>query len=116
VFVLDAQRWIASVGKAAFDARLWFMAKVPFANAVLSEAVLDVKAALAGIAGKARKLVVVDLDDTLWGGIVGDVGWEQLKLGGHDPIGESLVAFQRGLKALKNRGIVLGVVSKNEEA
>jgi len=116
VIVLDAQRWMQNAGKAAYNARLWFMTKVPFGNAVLGEAVADIKAALCGIAGKARKLVIVDLDDTMWGGIVGDVGWEQLKLGGHDPIGESFADFQRALKVLKNRGIVLGVVSKNEES
>jgi FkbH-like protein len=64
----------------------------------------------------SRKLVVVDLDDTLWGGIVGDVGWENLRLGGHDPEGEAFVEFQKQLLALTKRGIVLAVVSKNEES
>jgi FkbH-like protein len=63
-----------------------------------------------------RKLVVLDLDDTLWGGIVGDVGWEDLQLGGHHPLGEAFAAFQRALKALTRRGIILGIVSKNTEA
>jgi FkbH-like protein len=116
VFVLDGARWMASVGKSAFSPRLWHMAKVPFANAVFAEAVADIKAALAGLAGRSRKLVLLDLDDTLWGGIVGDLGWEKLRLGGHDPIGESFVEFQRGLKSLKQRGVVLGLVSKNEES
>jgi FkbH-like protein len=64
----------------------------------------------------SRKLVVVDLDDTMWGGIVGDVGWENLHLGGHDPSGEAFVQFQRQLLALTKRGIALAVVSKNEES
>jgi FkbH-like protein len=59
---------------------------------------------------------VLDLDDTMWGGIVGDQGWENLRLGGHDALGESFVDFQRAVKALTRRGIVLGIVSKNEEA
>jgi FkbH-like protein len=63
----------------------------------------------------SRKLVVVDLDDTMWGGIVGDVGWENLRLGGHDPDGEAFVEFQKQLVALTKRGIALAVVSKNEE-
>ena len=116
VFVLDASRWIAAVGKAAFSPRMWHMAKVPFSNAVFTEAVAELKSALAGLAGQSRKLLLLDLDDTLWGGIVGDLGWEKLKLGGHDPIGESFVEFQRALKALKDRGILLGLVSKNEES
>lgn len=116
VVVLDAQRWVAAVGRSAHSPRMWHMAKVPFANAVLAEVVADVKAALLGLAGRSRKLVLLDLDETLWGGIVGDVGWEHVRLGGHDPLGEAFVEFQRALKALQGRGIVLGLVSKNEEA
>ncbi|MBK7644941.1 MAG: HAD-IIIC family phosphatase [Planctomycetes bacterium] len=116
VFLLDAQRWIANAGKSAYNARLWHMAKVPFSNSVFAEAIADLKAAFSALAGQSRKLLLLDLDDTLWGGIVGDLGWEKLKLGGHDPIGESFVEFQRALKALKQRGIVLGLVSKNEES
>jgi FkbH-like protein len=71
---------------------------------------------MVGLAGGARKLVILDLDDTMWGGIVGDVGWENLRLGGHDGMGEAFVDFQRAVKNLTRRGIVLGIVSKNEEA
>ena len=92
------------------------MSKSPFGNALLKEAVADIKAAVSGIAGRARKLIVLDLDDTLWGGIVGEVGWEHLQLGGHDAIGEAFVDFQRALRYLQRRGILLGIVSKNEEA
>ena len=61
-------------------------------------------------------MIILDLDDTLWGGIVGDIGWENIVLGGHSNIGEAFVDFQKELKALKNRGIILGIVSKNEES
>lgn len=116
VFVLDAQRWVSAVGDSAYSPRMWHLAKVPFSNAVFAEAVADIKAALLGIGGHSRKLVIVDLDDTLWGGIVGDVGWENVKVGGHDGMGEAFAEFQRALKALESRGVVLGIVSKNEEA
>src|SRR5207244_12283525 len=65
---------------------------------------------------QGRKVVILELDDTLWGGIVGEVGWQDIKLGGHDPAGEALVDFQRELKALTRRGILLAIVSKNEES
>jgi len=116
VFQLNAQPWLERAGRRAFDSKLWYIAKVPFANAVFQEAVKDIKSALLGLEGGARKLVIVDLDDTLWGGIVGDVGWEGLQLGGHSPLGEAFADFQRGLKALLRRGILLAIVSKNEEA
>ena len=116
LYVLNSQHWIENAGKNAFHPKLWYMAKVPFGNDVFKEAVASIKSGLASIAGKTRKLVVVDLDNTLWGGVVGDVGWEQLQLGGHDPAGEAYVDFQRALKGLAHRGIVLGIASKNEEA
>jgi FkbH-like protein len=116
VFVLDAQRWMAVSRDGAFDSKLWHAAKVAFTTDVFVEAAHDIHAALRGALGLSRKLIVVDLDDTLWGGIVGDVGWEGLRLGGHDPDGEAFVQFQRDLVALTKRGIALAVVSKNEES
>lgn len=115
VFVLPAERWISN-GKGGYSAKLWYLGKVPFAPAVFEHAATDIKAAISGVLGMARKLVIVDLDDTLWGGIVGDAGWEELRLGGHDSVGEAFVDFQRALKNLKRRGVVLGIVSKNEES
>jgi FkbH-like protein len=116
VFVLNAERWFKSVGHAATNHRAWYMGKMAVPRAIMDEAASDIKAAIQGLTGGARKLLVVDLDDTLWGGIVGDVGWEGLRLGGHDPEGEAFVDFQKSLKSLKRRGIVLGIVSKNEES
>ena len=115
IYVLDAQVWVNNAGKNAFNPKLWYMAKIPFGNDVFIEAAVAIKSALRGLTGNSKKLVIVDLDDTLWGGIVGDVGWENLKLGGHDPIGEAFTDFQRALKSLTHRGILLGIVSKNEE-
>ena len=116
VYVLDAERWMARVGKNAQPPKSWYIGKVPFHAEVFAEAARDIHAALGALAGRARKLLVLDLDDTMWGGIVGDVGWENLRLGGHDGTGEAFVDFQRAVKGLTRRGIVLAVVSKNEEA
>lgn len=115
-YVLNTQRWLDAAGRGAHTAKGWYLGKVPFATEVFVEAARDVKAALRGLTGMARKLLVVDLDDTLWGGIVGDVGWQGLRLGGHDAAGEAFVDFQRQLKNLARRGIVLAIVSKNEES
>ncbi|MBS2031481.1 MAG: HAD-IIIC family phosphatase [Deltaproteobacteria bacterium] len=115
-FVLDAQRWVAAGGRAGTSAKGWYLGKVRHQGEVLAEAARELKAALRACAGQARKLVVVDLDETLWGGIVGEVGWQGLHLGGHDPEGEALVDFQRQLKDLTRRGVVLAIASKNDEA
>jgi FkbH-like protein len=116
IYLLNAQRWTNKAGKNDFDPKLWYMGKIAFGNEVFIEAVKDIKSALRGITGNSRKLIILDLDDTLWGGISGDIGWENINLGGHDHIGEAYVDFQRALKSLTNRGILLGIVSKNEEA
>jgi len=116
IHLLDAGRWMALAGAAASHPKLWHLGKIAFGPEVLKQAAADIKAGMRAIKGQTRKLVVLDLDDTLWGGIVGDVGWENLNLGGHDPLGEALCAFQRALKALTSRGIALGIVSKNTEA
>jgi FkbH-like protein len=116
VFILDPSTWLRSAGQAAVSQKMWFAGKVPYANRVFQEAVPDLKAAMAGALGQARKLVVVDLDDTLWGGVVGETGWEGIRLGGHDHIGEAYVAFQQALKALGNRGVQVAIVSKNDES
>ena len=115
IHVLNSERWTAQAGSRAFSPKLWYLGKIVFDNQVFKAAVRDLKAALAGLLGFARKLIVVDLDDTLWGGIVGDVGWENLVLGGHHHLGEAYVDFQQALKSLQNRGILLAIVSKNEE-
>ena len=116
VYPLWAAKWFQLAGPTAFNYRLWYLGKIPFSNDVFKGAARDLKAALRGLNGQAKKVVILDLDDTLWGGIVGDAGWEGLTLGGHDPAGEALVDFQRELKALTRRGILLAIVSKNEES
>ena len=89
---------------------------MPFGNRVFQEAALDVKAAILGTMGKAKKLVVTDLDGIMWGGVVGETGWTELDLGGHSHSGEAFVAYQQTLKSLTRRGVLLGIVSKNDEA
>lgn len=116
LYLLDTQRWLHAAGPAAFNPKFWYMAKMAFSNDVFKSAAFDIKAAIRAISGSSKKLLVLDLDDTLWGGVVGEIGWQELKLGGHDPIGEAFVDFQRAVRALKNRGIVLAIVSKNDEA
>ena len=117
VFVLDAGRWQAAAGRTPRGAaKGWYVGKIAFSSDVIAEAARDIKAAVRGALGQARKLLVLDLDDTLWGGIVGDLGWERLCLGGPDPEGEALADFQRAVKRLARRGIVLAIASKNTEA
>ncbi|HUA15087.1 MAG TPA: HAD-IIIC family phosphatase [Verrucomicrobiae bacterium] len=116
IFILDAHEWIESAGKNAYSPKLWYLSKTPYGGDVLKQAALGIKSALQAILGETRKLIVTDLDDTLWGGVVGDIGWENLRLGGHDHVGEAYIDLQRALKMLRNRGILLAIASKNDES
>ncbi len=114
--LLNAQNWVGRSGRGAFSSKLWYMSKTPYGNQVFKEAAMAIKSTIRGVTGRSRKLIVLDLDDVLWGGTVGEDGWQNLKLGGHDPVGEAFADFQRALKAFSRRGIVLGIASKNEES
>jgi len=114
--VMDTMRWIASGGVDAQNSKLWFLTKTPYSIPVFESCAQDILACLRAIQGKRRKAVLVDLDNTLWGGVIGDVGMDGLRLGGHDGRGEAFVALQNELKRLQNRGIILGILSKNEES
>jgi FkbH-like protein len=116
IYLLDGQRWMETAGKNAYSPKLWYLTKTPFHADVFRCAASDVKAALSAVLGASRKLLIVDLDNTLWGGVVGDLGWQNLRLGGHDYIGEAYLDFQRALKSLRNRGVLLAIASKNEES
>ncbi len=116
IFLLGSEPWMRAAGARAGSPKLWYASKNPFGNAVYQAAVLDVRAAVRGLLGEARKVIVLDLDNTLWGGVVGELGWQGINLGGHDIAGESFVDFQRHLKALARRGIQLCIASKNDEA
>jgi FkbH-like protein len=71
---------------------------------------------IAASLGLSRKCLVLDLDNTIWGGVVGDDGIEGIRLGQGDPLGEAYLDFQRYAAALGKRGVVLAVCSKNDPA
>ncbi len=76
----------------------------------------SVAAIIKSIFGKSKKGLVLDLDNTLWGGVIGDDGAEGVALGEESPAGRAFSAFQRYLKELSGRGVLLNVASKNEDA
>jgi FkbH-like protein len=115
IYLLDGQRWMETIGNG-YSPKMWYLTKTPFQSEVFRRAATEVKAAISAVLGDSKKLVVVDLDNTLWGGVVGDLGWGGLRLGGHDYRGEAFVDFQRALKSLQNRGILLAIASRNEES
>jgi FkbH-like protein len=67
------------------------------------------------IYGKSRKVLVLDLDNTLWGGVIGDDGVDKIQIGRETPVAEAYTAFQEYCLSLQQRGILLAVCSKNNE-
>jgi FkbH-like protein len=114
--LLDVAGLAETVGLSAWhDPALWNMGKIPFANMYLP-IYADFTCRLIGaIRGKSRRCLVLDLDNTLWGGVIGDDGLEGIVLGQGDPQGEAFVAIQRTALMLRERGIVLAVSSKNND-
>lgn len=114
--LVDCERLAALVGKRRwFDDRYWHAAKQAVALDSLPLLAKHTAAVIAGDLGLGRKWIALDLDNTLWGGVVGDNGLEGVRLGG-DAEGEAYQAFQEYLLRLKGRGIVLAVCSKNDPA
>ena len=115
VYVFDICRWAALEGKLHADALLDFVARQPLSGRGQVAFALFLARCLRPLLIPARKVLAVDLDDTLWGGVVGEDGLENLKLG-HDFPGNVHLRIQRELLELRNRGILLVLLSKNNEA
>ena len=114
--LVDCDHLSGVVGKERWhDARFWLSAQQAIALSALPRYAAEVSAVLMAAFGRARKCLVLDLDNTLWGGVVGDDGAAALEIG-ETPRGEAFVEFQRYLKALARRGVLLAVCSKNDEA
>jgi FkbH-like protein len=94
----------------------WFHhGKLPFRPKAISKYAIQLYSHLSSVYGVSRRCIVVDLDNTLWGGIVGDVGVLGLEFGQGSARGEAFLQFCNTLKLLKNHGIILAAISKNNE-
>ena len=114
VLLCDVDHLAATVGRPQWmDERLWHLAKAPCALTHLPLLARSLADTVLSASGRVVKCVVLDLDNTLWGGAIGDDGLAGITLGGLDD-GEAFVAFQRFLRELKRRGIILAVASKND--
>ncbi|HEY9695691.1 MAG TPA: HAD-IIIC family phosphatase [Trichocoleus sp.] len=115
VHLLDCDMWFNECNARAFSARRWYSSKVPLTATSMERAASDIDALMSSLEGRSKKLLILDLDNTLWGGVVGDVGWQHVLLGGNNMLGEAFLDFQEAILALKNQGIQLAIVSKNTE-
>ena len=115
LLTLDSQVALDGL-KAWHDAGLWHRAKQevsPTAAPMYGDLVGRL---IAAKQGRSYKCLVLDLDNTLWGGVVGDDGLDGLVLGQGSALGEAFAAFQEYARELSRRGVILAVCSKNDEA
>lgn len=117
VLLFDLAALAGQVGLAQWhDPTQWAVGKFAFAHAMVPLYAEHLARLLMAAKGKARKCLVLDLDNTLWGGVIGDDGMAGIVLGQGHPVGEAHLQVQATALALRERGIVLAVSSKNEEA
>ena len=115
--IVDVASLAAGVGLNVWnDARDWHKAKLPAAMDATPIYAEHVCRVLGAARGKSRKCLVLDLDNTLWGGVIGDDGLGGIRLGQGSSTGEAFLEIQRYALALRQRGLVLAVCSKNDES
>lgn len=115
--LLDVASLAASAGLAQWhDATQWNVGKFAFAHAAVPLFADHLCRLVAAARGQSKKCLVLDLDNTLWGGVIGDDGLSGIVLGQGSPVGEAHLDVQATALALRARGIVLAVSSKNDEA
>jgi FkbH-like protein len=114
-YINDIEQLSATCGKARwFDDRLWNETKTAVSFECQPYYADRLAAMLGTMFGKSKKCLVLDLDNTLWGGVIGDDGPAGIRLGAGNPEGEAFIEFQTYIKALRDRGVLLAVATKNE--
>ena len=115
VFLVDIDGLQSRLGEAQVrDSKMYCIAKMPFRTDCLVHIAKQITDTVLSASGSFKKCVVLDLDNTLWGGVIGDDGLDGIQIG-ELGLGHAFSAFQMWLKELKNRGIILCVCSKNND-
>ncbi len=115
VFIIDIEYLQQIYGEDGIkENKMYYIAKIPLSTKILPEVAKQTIDVIKAMKGKMKKCVILDLDNTLWGGVIGDDGLENIQIG-ELGLGHAFSEFQMWLKELQKRGIILAVCSKNEE-
>ncbi len=115
-FIFDLRELITSTGRKNFySKKLWYLGSLKYSNLGENIIVEEILLIINAMKKARKKCLVLDLDNTLWGGIVGDVGIENIELSEFKE-GARYKDFQKRIKELKELGILLAISSKNEES
>ena len=115
VALIDTELLAVELGLTNWDdPHTYNLCKQPYSMDALPIIADTLAAAAQGLLGKARKVLVLDLDNTIWGGIIGDDGIDGIQLGPETAEGEAFTHFQQYVDGLRQRGVVLAICSKNK--
>lgn len=114
VRLVDVDGLTARFGKErVVDRKLLYLAKMDWSPAFLPTVADELARQIRAVRGQTKKCLVLDLDNTLWGGVVGEEGPAGVRIGPGDAEGEAFLDFHRRLLALRAQGVILAVCSKN---
>jgi len=117
VFVFDIDHTLARHGKTrSYDAKMYHLAKIEWQESVLPPLAAELMCYINAFNSNPKKCLVLDLDNTMWGGIVGEDGVHGIKIGHGDAEGEAYLEFQYAVRSLLERGVILAICSKNNAA
>jgi FkbH-like protein len=115
--LIDIQNLASNFGVAAAQSASFYLeTKNIYSHDFLPIIAREISQSITSLKTPMKKVLVLDLDNTLWGGVIGDDGIDGIQLGGISPRGEAFVLFQIAIKRLKDRGVILALCSKNEES
>lgn len=114
--LMDWDRLAYRIGEAeAMDYRYWYLSKAPFKRSFLDALARELTKVVLALKGQGKKCLVLDCDNTLWGGVVGEDGMEGIHLDGHDYPGRAYYDFQKTVLQLAESGVLVTLCSKNNE-
>ena len=115
-FLIDWEKYVRMLGEErSMDYRYWYLSKAPFRKDFLALYAKELAMLGRALKGKTRKCLVVDCDNTLWGGVVGEDGVNGIRLDRNTYPGKCYHDFQKVILGLKHRGIIVTLCSKNNE-
>lgn len=115
-FVIDWERLVMRLGESAsIDTRLDYLVKAPFKPAFLNLYAEEIAKIGRALRGKSKKCLVLDCDNTLWGGIIGEDGRHGIKLDRNEYPGKAFYDFHKSVLQLYDRGVLIALCSKNNE-
>lgn len=97
------------------DSSYWYMYKYALSLEAIPYLSFNISNIIKSVFGKNKKLIALDMDNTLWGGVIGDDGVENIELGQETAVGQCFCEFQEYIKEHKDLGVMLTVASKNEQ-